>query len=252
MNTLSLRWAHASVDIRLRGRFDLLTKKKSTGVINYASFLTWTRSVSSVTERLQKYSVEIFMWLVSRVGWNIQPGHLHLMNHSERRCSLILVCRRHSTSRYFMCSGLLQVWFGFSSLTTTWRQNPKQAHFFPSGKRLQDYMLPLPLVTQKNWFMFFFFLVSSRISQQRSVSGLALLSVRNVRSSQDLAALWDYSAEQEKHERVYLLSEPREAFHPRMSNKHPPCLSVSRLWFPCVVPFSSVSQRFLCFCFVAL
>lgn len=154
---------------------------------------------------------------------------------------------RMQTTLDFSCSGLLQVWFGFSSLTTTWRQNPKQAHFFHL-----DYMLPLPLVTQKNWFMFFFFLVSSRISQQRSVSGLALLCVRNVRSSQDLAALWDYSAEQEKHERVSFLSEPREAFHPRMSNKHPPCLSVSRVWFPCVVPFSSVSQRFLCCCFVAL
>lgn len=59
---------------------------------------------------------------------------------------------RMQTTLDFSCSGLLQVWFGFSSLTTTWRQNPKQAHFSHL-----DYMLPLPLVTQKNWFMLFFF-----------------------------------------------------------------------------------------------
>lgn len=153
MNTSSLRWAHRSVDIRLRRRFDLSTEK-STGVINYASFPTWTRSVSSVTERLQKYPVEIFMWLVSRVGWNIQPRNVHLMNHSERRCSLILVCRRHSTSRVLdFCR--------FNSASLLWQQHEGKIQnkhfFFPSGKPLQDYMHPLPLVTQKNWFMFFFF-----------------------------------------------------------------------------------------------
>lgn len=184
------------------------------------------------------------MWLVSRVGWNIQPRNVHLMNHSERRCSLILVCRRHSTSRVLdFCR--------FDSASLLWQQH--------EGKIQNKHIFSIWITCflflkwpRKTDSCFFFFLVSSRISQQRSVSGLALLCVRNVRSSQDLAALWDYSAEQEKHERVSLLSEPREAFHPRMSNKHPPCLSVSRVWFPCVVPFSSVSQRFLCCCFVAL
>ena len=127
----------------------------------------------------------------------------------------------------------------------------KNKHIFPSGKRLQDYMLPLPLVTQKNWFMFFFFslffcFVSSRLAQQRSVSGWALLCVRNVRSSQDLAALWDYSAEQEKHERTSLPSDEQQTSTFVFQRQFP------EDDFLASSPFPPVSRRFLCCCFAAL